>query len=107
MTKFIVVLVTVTSKAEAEKISKALLKKKLAACVNIVSGITSFFNWKGKIEKSNELLLVIKTRESLFKKLEKEVKANHSYTVPEIIALPILEGSKKYMGWLNSELSKK
>jgi len=107
MTKFIVVLVTVTSKKEAQKISKALLKKKLAACVNIVPGLTSFFSWKGKIEKANELLLVIKTRKELFKKLEKEVKANHSYSVPEVIALPILDGSKSCIDWLKSETAAK
>ena len=107
MTKFIVVLVTATSKMEAGKIAKALLKKRLAACVNIIPGLTSFFHWKGKIEKANELLLVIKTKKTLFRKLEKEVLANHSYTVPEVIALPISEGSKNYIGWLESELSKK
>ena len=107
MTNFIVVLVTATSKVEAQKISKVLLKKRLAACANILPGITSFFHWKGKIQKANEVLLVIKTRKDLFKKLEKEVTINHSYSVPEVIALPILEGSKKYVDWLGSELSKK
>ena len=107
MVNFIVVLVTATSKAEAEKIAKALLKKRLAACVNIIPGLTSFFHWKGKIEKASELLLVIKTRKTLFKKLEKEVKANHSYSVPEIIALPILQGTKSYLDWLKLETTAK
>jgi len=107
MTGFLVVLVTATSKAEAQKISKALLKKRLAVCVNILPGVTSFFIWKGKIEKANELLLVIKTQKKLFKELEKEIKTNHSYSVPEVIALSIAEGSKDYLGWLGSELSKK
>lgn len=107
MADLIVVLVTATSRTEAEKISKALLKKRLAACVNIIPGLTSFFHWKGKIEKASELLLVIKTRKTLFKKLEKEVKVNHSYSVPEVIALPILEGSKNYTDWLKLETTAK
>ena len=107
MTHYIVVLVTATSKTEAEKITKALLKKRLAACVNIIPGLHSFFHWKGKIEKANEFLLVIKTQKSLFKKLEKEIKVNHKYSVPEVIALPVLDGSKDYLSWLGSELSKK
>lgn len=107
MAEFIVVLVTATSKVEAQKIAKAVLNKKLAACVNIITGLTSFFSWKGKIEKANELLLVIKTRKTLFKKLEKEILANHSYSVPEVIALPILEGSKKYLDWLRLETTGK
>ncbi len=107
MADLIVVLVTATSKTEADKISKALLRKRLAACVNIIPGLTSFFHWKGKIEKARELLLVIKTRKALFKKLEKEVKVNHSYSVPEVIALPILEGSKNYIDWLEQETTVK
>ena len=107
MTQFVVVLVTATSITEAEKISKALLKKNVAACVNIIPGLTSFFSWKGKLQKATELLLVIKTRKDLFKKLEKEIKANHSYSVPEIISLPILEGSKDYLDWLKLETTAK
>lgn len=107
MAEFIVVLVTATSKMEAEKIAKTLLNKKLAACVNIIPKLTSFFSWKGKIQKANELLLVIKTKKTLFKKLEKELTAIHSYSVPEIIALPIVAGAKNYMDWLRSETTAK
>ena len=107
MTEFIVVLVTATSKMEAQKISKVILNKRLAACVNIIPGLTSFFSWKGKIQKATELLLLIKTKKSLFKRLEKEVKAIHSYSVPELIALPILEGSKDYLDWLKLETTAK
>ena len=106
MSEFIVVLVTATSSDEAEKIATALLTKRLAACVNIVPGLTSMFHWKGKIEKANELLLVIKTKAELFDKLETTVKQNHSYTVPEIISMPILKGSKEYLDWLSDETLK-
>ena len=105
--EFIIVLVTSASKKEAEKISKAILKKRLAACVNIVPGLTSFFHWKGKIEKANEFLLVIKTQKELFVELEKTVKANHGYSIPEIIAMPVTKGSKDYLGWVRHETSKK
>ena len=96
----IVVLVTVPSKLEAEKISKAVLAKKTCACVNIISGVRSMFHWKGKLDNAKELLLVIKTKRSAYKALEKIIKKNHSYTVPEIIALPIILGSSEYLNWI-------
>jgi len=102
MDRHIVILVTTSSKKEAEKIAKALLKEKLAACVNIISGIKSFFHWEGKIDNADELLLLIKTRKKLFKKVERTVKQCHSYTAPEVIALPIVEGSKKYLDWIDN-----
>jgi len=107
---FIIVFVTATSKKEAEKISKALLKKRLAACVNIVPGITSLFHWNKKIERAKEFLLVIKTKSALFDKLAKTVKENHSYKIPEIVAMPLIKGSKEYLDWIGKEtknLSKK
>lgn len=107
VSEFIVVLVTADTKKGAEKIAKALLNKRLAACVNIVPGLTSFFRWKGKTEKANEFLLVIKTQSGLFAELEKTVKANHNYSVPEIIAMPIIKGSKDYLGWIQQEISQK
>lgn len=97
----IVVLVTASSKEEANKIARGLLEEKLAACVNIVEGLESRFWWQGKIDSAKEVLLIIKTRKTLFNKLAKKVKSLHSYTVPEIIAFPIISGSKAYLDWIN------
>ena len=90
MSRAIVVFVTACSRQEADKIATALVKEKLAACVNILPGIISRYWWKGRIEKAKELLLVIKTPPSRYKALEKRVRALHSYTVPEILALPVI-----------------
>lgn len=97
----IVVLVTASSKEEANKIAQGLLEEKLAACVNILEGLESRFWWQGKIDSAKEALLIIKTRKALFNKLAKKVKSLHSYTVPEIIAFPIISGSKAYLDWIN------
>ena len=95
----IVVLVTASSAKEAEEISKCLLNEKLAACVNTVK-VESVFRWKQKIERAKEVLMLIKTREKLFKKLQKKVKEIHSYEVPEIIALPVIAGYRPYLDWI-------
>src|SRR4030065_104395 len=100
MTGHIIVYITVPSPEEGEKIAKTLVEKRLVACVNIVSGLSSIYHWQGKICDEKELLLVAKTRDSLFKRLEHEVKSIHSYKVPEIIALPIVKGSKEYLDWI-------
>ena len=102
----IVVLIMTSSKQEAEKIVQQLLREKLIACANIVGPAFSLFRWSSKIEKAEEYLVLMKSRIDLFEKLEENVKALHSYEVPEIIALPIVEGSKSYMVWLESCLFK-
>lgn len=104
--KKVVVFITAGSQKEAEKIARSLVKKGLAACVNIVAGVKSIFKWKGEIETGNELLLLAKTRESLFPELIDEVKALHSYDVPEIIAIPIVKGNKEYLKWVE-EMTKR
>jgi periplasmic divalent cation tolerance protein len=101
--KFIVVYVTATDLQQGRRIAQRLLEQKLAACVNIINAIESHYRWQGKVESSSEVLLVIKTRQSFFAKLVKEVKEVHSYDVPEIIALPIITGEKKYLTWLATE----
>lgn len=100
---YIVVYVTAKDTQEGRKIAGHLLSKKLAACVNIVPGVESHYRWQGKLEQSAEVLLIIKTRRALFAKLARAVKEVHSYEVPEIIALPIPAGEKKYLAWLAAE----
>jgi periplasmic divalent cation tolerance protein len=101
---FIVVLVTTANKEEAEKISQALLEEKLIACANIISPVSSFFFWSGKIDKAEECLVVMKSRLDLFVELEERLKGLHSYEVPEVLALPIVEGSKAYLSWMGEVL---
>jgi periplasmic divalent cation tolerance protein len=100
----IIVLITAANKKEADKISKKLLQNKLAACVNIVNGIKSLFWWQGKVDRAKETLLIVKSRQEKFAKIVKLVKANHSYAVPEIIALPIISGFKPYLKWIDDSL---
>lgn len=101
MTGHIVVLITVPSPEEGEKIAKALVEKRLAACVNMVPGLRSIYRWEGRVCDDRELLLIVKTPGDLFSKLETEVKSLHSYRVPEIIALPLVNGSKDYLDWID------
>jgi len=98
--QFIVVLITCGSEEEASKIGRSLVEDRLAACVNIVSPIRSIYRWKGKVCDEKEWLLLIKTQKQRFEALEKKVKSLHSYSVPEIVALPILQGSSTYLEWL-------
>lgn len=100
---YITVFVTVPSMEVGKKIAGALLEDRLAACVNIHREITSMYWWKEKIQEEPESLLIIKTKLALFEALEKKVKENHPYEVPEVIALPIVTGSKPYIQWLCDE----
>ena len=101
-TRYIVVLVTAKDKKEAGKIAKGLLEAKLIACANIVEGVQSLFWWQGKIDSSKEVYLILKTKKILFKKVAVKVKSLHSYQTPEIIALPIVNGSEDYLDWISS-----
>lgn len=101
---YIVVMVTVGGKQEAEKIAQQLLEEKLIACANILGPVSSHFHWAGKIDKAEEYLMLMKSRADLFEALSERVKALHSYEVPEVLALPILKGSKAYLDWLGSIL---
>ena len=96
----IVIFVTAKDGAQAKRIAEKLVAEKLAACANIVSGIQSIFHWKGKVDRAREVLLVLKSRRRHFPAIVKTVKAMHSYDVPEIIALPIIEGNKDYLQWI-------
>jgi periplasmic divalent cation tolerance protein len=103
MTDYILVFITASSEKEGEKIASALLKEKLAACVNLIGGVKSSFRWKGRISTEDEVLLIAKTKDILFESLKKRVRELHSYEVPEIIALPILAGFEKYLEWIKKE----
>jgi periplasmic divalent cation tolerance protein len=100
MSEAIVVLVTCGTEDEAAEIAHALVEDRLVACVNILSPVRSIYRWEGKIWDEKEWLLIIKTQKKRFEDLEKKVKSLHSYSVPEIIALPIVEGSAPYLKWL-------
>ena len=104
MTEYIQVLTTVEYKTDAENIAKSLVEKKLAACVQILGPMTSYFHWQGKLDSAAEYLCMIKSREDLFTNLEAAIKSMHPYEVPEIIATPITKGGKDYLNWLTSEL---
>jgi periplasmic divalent cation tolerance protein len=104
MTDKIVVLSTCASEAEAEKLARALVSAELAACVNVVPQIRSFYRWKGALETGGEFLLLIKTSRSLFDALKIEIEKLHPYEVPEVIALPIVDGSENYLNWLGQNL---
>jgi periplasmic divalent cation tolerance protein len=106
VSEFIVVTMTSPDREEARKIASALLEKRQAACVGIYPKGESFYWWEGKIKRAEEFLLIAKTTRDLFEPLTATVKALHSYQVPEIIALPLTEGSKDYLDWLTSEVSR-
>jgi periplasmic divalent cation tolerance protein len=98
----IVVLVTCASSAEARRIATCLVRKRLAACGNVCgSAVSSIYRWKGKVEKASEVLLIVKSTQKRFSKLEGEIRRLHSYKIPEIIAVPVVAGSRPYLEWVN------
>jgi periplasmic divalent cation tolerance protein len=105
MEEFIVIFVTAGSTVEAERLSRTLVEERLAACVNRIKSVQSVYRWQGSVEESEEELLVIKSRKELFASVEKRVCELHSYSVPEVIALPIIKGSQAYLDWLDEQLS--
>ncbi len=100
---YVVVMITCPGAEEGNKIADILLKERLAACVNIIPGMKSKFWWSGKIHAADEALLVVKTKKSVLGRLIKRVKTVHQYTNPEIIALPIIGGSKEFTEWIEDE----
>jgi len=101
MSEFIQITTTTDSKELAKKIAGALVEQKIAACAQVSGPITSVYEWKEKIENTREWMCVIKTRKNLYKSIEDTIKKLHPYEVPEIIAVPILEGSPAYLDWIN------
>lgn len=101
-TEFSVVWITLPSSDEAKTLAHKLVKNKLVACANIIPGITSVYEWEGKVEESSEYMLMGKTRTALAEELTTFVKANHSYSCPEVITAQIHEGSSDYLNWILS-----
>ena len=99
---YIIILVTVANKQEAEKIAQQLLRAKLIACANIIDSISSIFRWSGQIEKAEECLVLMKSSMEMFEEIAETVKELHSYDVPEILALHLVDGSKAYFEWIDS-----
>jgi len=101
----ILVLITCATSQEAERIARELVEQRLAACVNVVPHVRSLFSWENALCVEEEVLLVVKTRRSRFRQLAVSVRTLHSYRVPEIIALPIVEGSARYLKWIDDVTS--
>ncbi|MHC3129941.1 MAG: divalent-cation tolerance protein CutA [Candidatus Bathyarchaeota archaeon] len=101
---YVVVIMTVPNREEAVKIVRTLLEEKLIACANLMDPVSSFFWWQGKIAEEKEVLVIMKSHKTLFKKLSERVTELHSYDVPEILALPIVNGSQAYLDWMNAAL---
>jgi periplasmic divalent cation tolerance protein len=104
MTDKIVIFSTCPSAEEAEKVARGLVEKRLAACVTLIPGARSIYRWKGTVEEAGEYVLIIKSRRDLFARLMEELAAIHSYEVPEILALPVVEGAPAYIDWIDKEL---
>lgn len=105
MTDKIVVLVTCESAKQARTIARALVEQRLAACGNVVEApVRSIYRWKGKVESATEFLLILKSSRRRFGALESAVRRMHTYDVPEIIALPVMEGSRGYLEWISESV---
>lgn len=100
MEEIIVVMVTVGAESHGIEIGRALIEERLAACVNLVKGVRSLYMWEGRLNDDQETLMLIKTRGSIFSRLKDRVAQLHPYQVPEIIALPVVEGSPSYLQWV-------
>ena len=104
MTDKIVILSTCSDEKEAERIARTLVEARLAACVNVLPRMRSFYRWQGAVEDASECLLVIKSSRPLFPALRSALEKAHSYEVPEVVALPIVDGAPAYLNWLHESL---
>ena len=105
MTDKIVVLTTCDSEMLAEQLARHLLEHRFAACVNILPKARSIYRWQEKIENASEWVLFIKSRRDLFAALRAEIEKLHTYEIPEVIALPVVDGSEAYLGWLDGQFT--
>lgn len=104
MNEYIQVATTVATEKQAAAIAGMLVEQRLAACVQVVGPMTSHYRWQGKIETAGEYLCLAKSRAALYPEIEAAIKTIHPYEVAEIIALPIIAGSKEYLAWLGAEV---
>lgn len=102
----IIVLSTIGGADEAERLAEQLVDRGLAACVNVIPGVVSIYRWKGRVERDEERLLLIKTREERFEALREAIVSLHPYEVPEVVALPIGVGHEPYLAWLDASVAK-
>ena len=105
VTDKIVVLTTCNSQEQGAQLARHLIEHRLAACVNIITGARSFYRWKGEIEQAAEVVVIIKSRRDVFEKLRDAITHLHSDEIPEVIALPVVDGSEAYLHWLDREVS--
>jgi len=106
VTDKVVIMVTARSRRECRKIARKLIDEKLAACVNITQPVQSVYRWEGKVTQDKEFLMFIKTTRELFPEVRTEISLIHSYHTPEIICLPIIDGSRNYLQWLGEVVRK-
>ncbi len=104
MANYIQVLTTAGSEQEAERISAALLDQRLAACVQVIGPIVSRYRWQGKLERAEEWQCLAKTEAALYEQVEAAIRAVHSYEEPEILAVPVLAGSRGYLEWISASV---
>jgi periplasmic divalent cation tolerance protein len=104
MTDKIVILCTCSGADEAERLARTLVEARLAACVNVIPQVRSYYRWQGVLESADEYLLAIKSSRARFHELREALAKLHSYKVPEILALPVVAGSEAYLGWLDANL---
>lgn len=105
MTQAILIITNVPDSAVAGKISRQLVENRLAACVNVLPPVNSVYHWQGAVEEATEITLLIKTTQNQYSKVEQKIVELHPYDVPEVIALPIVNGLPSYLGWIASETS--
>ena len=104
MTDKVVIMVTAASRRECRKIARHLVEAKLAACVNITQAVESLYHWEGKVADEKEFVLLIKSTRDLFPEIKAEISKIHSYHTPEIICLPIIDGSRNYLQWVSDSV---
>lgn len=104
---YIVILCTVPNLETAQQISHLVVSEKLAACSNIVPDLKSIYLWENSVQKDAELLLIMKTRAELYDQIELKIRENHPYSIPEIIAIPIIKGNSHYLKWIDDNVKKR
>lgn len=105
MSEIFIVFCTCSDSAEANRLAHSLVEERLAACVNILPGLTSIYRWQDKLESASEHLLLVKTTRERLSSLESRIHELHSYELPEVIAVPVTAGSEKYLAWLSQQVS--